>query len=128
MNKTGDLIVKKCKDKGITQSKLSERMGRDRRNLNQQIRIQEDLRYQTVVEIMQYLGYETILVETKYHKISEVYYQESVKQGKEHGIFWLQRDDKYIVIDARSTDEIAETETDNYEDCRTKMHELLGML
>lgn len=126
MNKTGDLILKKCRSRGLTQSKLSERMGQDRRNLNQQLRVQEDFKFQSAIEILQYLGYETILVETDYHKISEKYYQESVKNGDECGVFWLNRDGKFVVVDARDTKNIMEAEASTYEECRNKMLELLG--
>lgn len=109
MKKAAEMIKKCMEEKNLTQTKLAERMGEDRRNLNQQLFRQKDMKVERFVEIMDHIGYRVEIAENDgIQKVSNEFSDEIIEKRKPEGLFWTEEDGKYVGIDNSTGDAFTE--------------------
>lgn len=109
MNKAAEMIKECMEEKNLTQTKLAERMSEDRRNLNQQLFRQKDMKVERFVEIMNYIGYRVEIAENDgIQKVSNEFSAEIIEKRKPEGLFWTEEDGKYVGIDNSTGDAFTE--------------------
>ena len=58
----GEKIIELMETEKVNQTELAKRLGSDRKNLNQTLRRNKDIKYGQVVEILDKLGYKVQIV------------------------------------------------------------------
>ncbi len=87
-NMTGDIVLKLMDEAGINQTELAERMGIDRRNLNQMLRRGQDIKTKPFTEMLECMGFDMRLVKTGTVRVNHAMLSRIADTGEPKGRYW----------------------------------------
>ncbi len=94
-------VISECAEyRGMTYKELSSAMGEIRQTLNQQLRRQKDMKMRRFVEVMEYLGFEVVIVEREFRRVTPKAAREIMETGNPRGLFWAKENGAYIAVNS----------------------------
>ena len=120
------VITKGMKSRGVSQKELSSAMGEIPQSLNQQLRRQQDMKVRRFVEVMEYLGFEVMIVEREFRRVTPKAAREIIKEGSPRGLFWARENGLFIGIDSTGS-EVSRMEFTNAKEMRKWFENRPGM-
>ena len=108
MKKAADVVMECLKYKDLTQAEISRRMGEKPQNLNEQLH-RQDMKTGRFAEVMEHIGYDVIVMDRGFSRVTPEYGMSVIQMGEPHGLFWYRDGGLYIGIDSRCGRVLTET-------------------
>ena len=117
LKRAANAIITCLKEKGITQTKLAERMGEDCRYLNQQLNRLQDMKVERFADVLDYMGYRLEIVENDgIQRVSQEFAITILESKEPKGLYWYSIGQIFVGID--NTDgEVWVEEFESKEEC-----------
>lgn len=92
--------IKSClKEANMTQSQLAKNMGTSNQNLSQMLRVRNDMKVETFIDMLEHIGYRVEIIKNNgFQKVSPEMYEEIYESGIPGGHFWCEDGGKYKAI------------------------------
>ena len=114
---TMEIVAKSMERKGFSQSDLSAAMGEIPQKLNQQLRRQKDMKMKRFVQVMEFLGFEVMIVEREFRRVTPQVIRSIIEDGNPKGLFWAKSNGIYEAIDSTGS-EVFHEEFSNAEEMK----------
>lgn len=98
MSKASEIVLECIENKKLTQTELAARVGEDRRNMNEQLRRQNDMKFDRVTKLVEASGYRLAVEETGINIVDASYGLKVVETGSPFGKFIYEENGEFFAV------------------------------
>ncbi len=95
MSKASEIVLECIEKSGINQTDLANRIGMDRRNLNQMLHRGQSIKYEKLEEMLECMGYDIRLEKTDWIRVNWLMLTDIIENKKPQGKYWSVEDGIY---------------------------------